>query len=61
MQTQATVVLDVGKMLEGFHLMEELAGGPDHIIPGHDPEVVQRFPALPGAPDIVLLDRPPSN
>ena len=55
------IVLDVGKMLEGFRLMAQLADGPDHIIPGHDPEVVQRFSALPGAPDIVRLDRPPAN
>ncbi len=53
------LVLDVGKMLEGFKIMEDLASGPDHIIPGHDPEVVQRFSALPGAPDIVRLDVKP--
>jgi glyoxylase-like metal-dependent hydrolase (beta-lactamase superfamily II) len=55
------LVLDVGKMLEGYRLMEQLADGPDHVIPGHDPEVVQRFPALPGLPDIVRLDKRPSN
>ncbi|HXQ50418.1 MAG TPA: N-acyl homoserine lactonase family protein [Stellaceae bacterium] len=55
------LVLDVGKMLEGFRLMEQLADGPDHVIPGHDPEVMQRFPALPGLPDIVRLDKRPSN
>ncbi len=55
------LVLDVGKMLEGFRLMEQLADGPDHIIPGHDPEVMQRFAALPGMPDIVRLDRPPAS
>ena len=55
------LVLDVGKMLEGFNLMAGLADGPDHVIPGHDPEVVQRFPALSGHPDIVRLDQKPSN
>lgn len=55
------IVLDVGKMLEGFRLMEALADGPDHIIPGHDPDVVTRFPALQGHPDIVRLDRPPAR
>ncbi|MGH7089316.1 MAG: N-acyl homoserine lactonase family protein [Stellaceae bacterium] len=55
------IVLDVGKMLEGFRLMAELADGPDHIIPGHDPAVIERFPALPGHPDIVRLDAKPSN
>jgi len=55
------IVLDIGKMLEGFRVMEQLADGPDHIIPGHDPEVLQRFPAVTGAPDIVRLDRPPAS
>lgn len=55
------LVLDVGKMLEGYRTMAELADGPDHVIPGHDPEVVQRFPALSGHPDIVRLDQKPSN
>jgi glyoxylase-like metal-dependent hydrolase (beta-lactamase superfamily II) len=55
------LVLDVGKMLEGFRLMEGLAESADHIIPGHDPEVLARFPALPGTPDIVRLDRKPAG
>jgi glyoxylase-like metal-dependent hydrolase (beta-lactamase superfamily II) len=55
------LVLDVGKMLEGFRLMNELADGPDHIIPGHDPAVVERFPPIPGHPDIVRLDQKPQN
>jgi glyoxylase-like metal-dependent hydrolase (beta-lactamase superfamily II) len=55
------LVLDVGKMLEGYRIMAELAAGPDHVIPGHDPEVVERFPSLDGHPDIVRLDRKPSN
>lgn len=55
------LVLDVGKMLEGFRLMTELAESNDHIIPGHDPDVIGRFPALPGHPDIVRLDQKPAN
>ena len=55
------LVLDVGKMLEGYRTMAELADGPDHVIPGHDPDVVARFPSLQSHPDIVRLDRKPSN
>jgi glyoxylase-like metal-dependent hydrolase (beta-lactamase superfamily II) len=55
------IVLDVGKMLEGFRIMAEWADSTDHIIPGHDPEVVQRFPSLQGHPDIVRLHARPSN
>jgi len=53
------LVVDVARMLEGFRLLESLADGPDHIIPGHDPLVLSRFPAVPGQPDIVRLDLSP--
>ena len=42
-------------MIEGWVLCEELADGPDHIIPGHDPEVLRRFPKVPGDPESALL------
>jgi len=48
------------RMAEGWLLCEELADGPDHIIPGHDPEVTRRFPKLAGDPDTVRLDLPPT-
>jgi glyoxylase-like metal-dependent hydrolase (beta-lactamase superfamily II) len=53
------IVADVTAMLEGYRLIESLADGPDHVIPGHDPLVRARFPALPGHTDIVRLDVPP--
>ena len=53
------LVVDVAQMLEGYGILEGLADGPDHIIPGHDPLVASRFPPLPGHPDIVRLDLPP--
>ncbi len=46
-------------MLEGWATCERLADGPDHIIPGHDPLVLQRFPAVPGNPNAARLDLPP--
>lgn len=54
-------VLDsVADQLEGFETMKRLASSPDHIIPGHDPLVLQCYPAaLAGAPDIVRLDADP--
>lgn len=45
-------------MLEGYERIEALADGDDHIIPGHDPQVALRFPALPGASDWVRLHEP---
>jgi glyoxylase-like metal-dependent hydrolase (beta-lactamase superfamily II) len=39
------IVLDVGAMLDGHERLRELAQSPAHIIPGHDPAVMQRYPA----------------
>lgn len=53
------LVVDVARMLEGYGIVESLADGPDHVIPGHDPLVLTRFPAERGEPDIVRLDLAP--
>lgn len=53
------IVLDVADMLGGHARIEELADGPYHIIPGHDPAVRLRFAPLHGEPDIVALHLPP--
>lgn len=52
-------LLDLGKVLEGFQTLGRLAEGPQHIIPGHDPLVLSRFPALKGVADVVRVDLPP--
>lgn len=55
------IVYNVGDMLEGYSQLRELAESPDHVIPGHDPEVLRRYPApnesLKGW--IARLDAPP--
>ena len=38
------IVFSVADMLEGFHTMRGIAESPQHIIPGHDPLVMQRYP-----------------
>jgi glyoxylase-like metal-dependent hydrolase (beta-lactamase superfamily II) len=44
-----TIVFDVDIMIAGFDRVRELAGGPDMFVPGHDPEVLKRYPpAAPG-------------
>ncbi|MBU6498136.1 MAG: N-acyl homoserine lactonase family protein [Rhodospirillales bacterium] len=48
-------------MIEGWLTCERLADGPDHIIPGHDPAVLRRFPAVAGDADTVRLDLPPAD
>ncbi|MEC9343316.1 MAG: N-acyl homoserine lactonase family protein [Pseudomonadota bacterium] len=57
------LVFHVGEMLEGYRFCEELADGrEDLLIPGHDPQVRERWPAIaPDLPDIVRLDLPPAQ
>jgi glyoxylase-like metal-dependent hydrolase (beta-lactamase superfamily II) len=56
------VVYDVAGTLEGFDEMRRLASSLSHIVPGHGPKVLQRYPAQPGGPaDIVRLDAEPSK
>jgi len=55
------LVVDVGRMLEGYRILEELADGPDHIIPGHDPLVLKRFPKFEGQSEVVSLHLPPTG
>jgi glyoxylase-like metal-dependent hydrolase (beta-lactamase superfamily II) len=38
------IVYNLGDMLEGFERVKALADSAAHIIPGHDPDVLRRFP-----------------
>ncbi|HEY1898189.1 MAG TPA: N-acyl homoserine lactonase family protein [Steroidobacteraceae bacterium] len=58
--TPYPVVADVVAYLEALRKLRSLAPSIDHLIPGHDPGVLQRFPAEPGTQDIVRLDLLPS-
>jgi glyoxylase-like metal-dependent hydrolase (beta-lactamase superfamily II) len=40
------IVFHVGDMVEGYRRIRELADGEDHIIPGHDPLVMRRYPSV---------------
>jgi len=55
------LVFHVGEVLEGYMRLHALADSPDHIVPGHDPAVMERYPpisdALAGI--AVRLDRRP--
>ena len=39
------IVWSVAQMVDGYARLRELAESPAHIIPGHDPLVLQRYPA----------------
>jgi glyoxylase-like metal-dependent hydrolase (beta-lactamase superfamily II) len=43
------IVYSVADMVEGYDRLRELAESPAHIIPGHDPLVLERYPAPSGA------------
>jgi glyoxylase-like metal-dependent hydrolase (beta-lactamase superfamily II) len=55
------ITYSVGDVLEGYETLARLAESPDHVIPGHDPDVARRYPAarpgLEGA--AVRLDAAP--
>lgn len=55
------IVWDVAAMIEGWARCRALAASDDHVIPGHDPEVLVRYPAAaPGLEGIaVRLDVAP--
>lgn len=54
------IVADIGRYLDAFPRIEALADSPRHVIPGHDPLVLARYPrALPEVADIVRLDLEP--
>lgn len=56
------ILYDVSAYLEAFRRIEALADSPAHVIPGHDPLVLRRYPrALPDVDDIVRLDLPPRS
>ncbi len=39
------IVYSVADMVAGYARMGALADSPEHVIPGHDPQVMQRYPA----------------
>jgi glyoxylase-like metal-dependent hydrolase (beta-lactamase superfamily II) len=39
------IVWSVADMVEGYRRLRELAQSPQHVIPGHDPLVMERYPA----------------
>lgn len=57
------IVYNVADMLEGFKTLRKLASSPRHVVPGHDPLVMARYPeSKPGTQDwIVRLDEEPKE
>jgi glyoxylase-like metal-dependent hydrolase (beta-lactamase superfamily II) len=53
------IVYNVADMLEGYGKLAANADSPDHIVPGHDPAVLQRYPRLRDDDGIVALHKSP--
>ncbi len=55
------IIFDLGAMVQGWRRARRLAGGDESlVIPGHDPLVRSRFPAMEGTGgEVVRLDLPP--
>jgi glyoxylase-like metal-dependent hydrolase (beta-lactamase superfamily II) len=57
------VTYSVAETLEGYTTIKQLADSPDHIVPGHDPQVLTRYPAARPQLEnwVVRLDVQPSS
>ncbi len=57
------ILYNLQELLDGYDTLLALASSPQHIIPGHDPQVLTRYPAAaPGTEGwIVRLDREPTH
>lgn len=56
------IVYNVGDMVRGWETAHALATSPAHVVPGHDPQVLTRYPAVSADHEgiAVRLDLPPS-
>jgi hypothetical protein len=55
------IVYDVNAMLNGYDICLRHADSPDHVVPGHDPLVLKRYPRLEGlGVDVACLHLDPA-
>jgi hypothetical protein len=40
-----SITYNVGEVVEGYDTLKKLATSPRHVVPGHDPLVLARYPA----------------
>lgn len=54
-------MVDVEQVLDGYERIESLASSPDHVVPGHDPQLFERYEREPDDQGrlIAALHRPP--
>jgi glyoxylase-like metal-dependent hydrolase (beta-lactamase superfamily II) len=57
------ITYNVADVLEGYATLKKLAASPRHIVPGHDPAVLERYPAARAGLEgwVVRLDAEPKG
>jgi glyoxylase-like metal-dependent hydrolase (beta-lactamase superfamily II) len=57
------ITYNIGEVLEGYATIRKLAPSANHIVPGHDPLVLQRYPAAKAGLEgwVVRLDADPKG
>jgi len=55
------ITCNVEEVVEGYATLKKLAASPRHVVPGHDPQVLARYPAAKAGLEgwIVRLDAEP--
>src|SRR5215471_12566387 len=55
------ITYNVAEVVEGYETLKKLAASPNHVVPGHDPLVLARYPAAKAGLDgwVVRLDADP--
>jgi len=53
------IVYNTAQMLSGYARLYGAAQSDDHVVPGHDPAVLERYPRLPGSEHVALLHLAP--
>ncbi len=56
------IIHNAGDMLDGYEVVRRLADSTAHVVPGHDPDVLRRYPSPRSDMEgwIVSLDQPPA-
>ena len=62
-QSRLSTTSNIEEVVEGYRKLKKLASSPRHVVPGHDPLVLARYPAAkPGLEGwVVRLDAEPKE
>jgi glyoxylase-like metal-dependent hydrolase (beta-lactamase superfamily II) len=56
-----SILANIPEYCDSHDKMLQMAESPDHIVPGHDPLVLEMYPKHPNDADTVDLTVPPAN